>query len=385
MSQASVTQDHHGTPFPDWSNTSLSRELDALLCACTTQTLPHEFNCNSCDPNLLVVNKPRCNPQQQQNQHKPRSISTSISTRISSRRSSVSDPISPKLTPSLSFCSSPDTSPMVATSPQPTPCFTTELSNHPDLRCRWASCEKVFDTPQDLAAHVNIAHLQLPPPKEGVRTPRLRIRQQPSPEAECTPVQDPNWLSCLWDNCNRFPTPSQVPGPSVGNVFEAAKGFLACHIQQDHLGLLVSRQPIYSEPCEPMRDGQHIFPDKSPHVSTPASNPSAHCRSSPSPLASPRDNQTSIDAGSAPSQHFCRWQSCAHAGVPFDSVADLTVHITKVHVGAGNSRYHCLWEDCNRNGDSGFTSKQKILRHIQVSCVIDTFSLISSDSFCGVC
>ena len=361
-SQASITQDNQRGSFPDWSNTSLSRELDELLCACNTQTLPHEFNSKSCDPNLLLVNKPRHNAQQE-----PRSVVASASAQMSSRRSSVSDLISPKLTPSLSSCSSPVSSPVVEASPKLTPpSITSNLLHHPHLlRCRWATCERAFETPEDLAAHVNIVHLHLPLPREGVHAPGHAVHQQPSSsEAEYPSHQDPNWLSCLWDNCSQFPTPSQVPGPSVGNVFEAAKGFLACHVQQDHLGLPVSNPSTYDESREPVRDEQHPFPDK---FSAPVSGLSAHCRSFPSSRNDPRNDQSCANIGPIPSQYLCRWESCTHAGVPFGSVVDLTSHITDVHVGAGSSRYNCLWVNCNRNGDSGFTSKQKILRHIQVS------------------
>jgi uncharacterized Zn-finger protein len=71
------------------------------------------------------------------------------------------------------------------------------------------------------------------------------------------------------------------------------------------------------------------------------------------PIASQTTNDT----------HQCHWQNCAEM---FPNLDDLTTHISSHHVGSGKAQYECFWEGCTRNGENGFSSKQKICRHIQV-------------------
>lgn len=59
----------------------------------------------------------------------------------------------------------------------------------------------------------------------------------------------------------------------------------------------------------------------------------------------------------------CSWRGC---GRSFESVDDLTNHLTAKHVGSGKNHYECFWGDCERNGEKGFSSKQKVCRHLQV-------------------
>ncbi|KAJ9110472.1 hypothetical protein QFC19_001598 [Naganishia cerealis] len=73
--------------------------------------------------------------------------------------------------------------------------------------------------------------------------------------------------------------------------------------------------------------------------------------------------------------HVCRWHNCLKA---FESVEDLTEHLSEVHVGKGKTEYECLWVGCeicdqSHNGaDVGeplkgrkFTTRQKVMRHMQ--------------------
>jgi len=59
----------------------------------------------------------------------------------------------------------------------------------------------------------------------------------------------------------------------------------------------------------------------------------------------------------------CCWRECECS---FASVDDLMNHLTGEHVGAGKNHYECLWGDCERNGEKGFSSKQKVCRHLQM-------------------
>lgn len=392
INQVSISQDDGGALFPDWSNATLSRELDALLCACgNTQSLPHSFDSSSCDPRLLI-NKPRYNLSRHPLPQPPTtSIQSSISVPVSSPVSTASNLISPKMTPSVSSRSSPDPLPFVSTpSQQFAGVASAELTTPSDpsnqqycpepLICLWAACGKVFNTPQDLSTHVNRAHLHLSlSGDEGGRQISPFPQQSSVQSSSETTIQDLSMISCLWDNCNRYPTPTQVPGPSIGNVVEAAKGFLACHVQQDHLGIPISRQPAGSQPSDTMLDEELVFPDVAPCGSHILSNMSTQCRNSSSPLIDHQDPQSCTATAPDLSQYLCKWRHCTLANDTFGSAAELTAHIANVHVGVGNSRYHCLWEGCNRNGDAGFSSKQKILRHVQVSYATRVSLLTSSD------
>ncbi|KDN42823.1 hypothetical protein RSAG8_06577, partial [Rhizoctonia solani AG-8 WAC10335] len=61
--------------------------------------------------------------------------------------------------------------------------------------------------------------------------------------------------------------------------------------------------------------------------------------------------------------HACRWTGCSES---FPTCAALTDHLSSVHVGRGKASYDCHWADCNRHGEkNGFSSKQKVLRHLQ--------------------
>ncbi|KAF8582787.1 hypothetical protein K439DRAFT_1350553 [Ramaria rubella] len=226
------------------------------------------------------------------------------------------------------------------------------------LLCLWGGCGLSFDAYQDLITHVNTAHLQLTP-QYASQSQQISTHHQLTSSDDNVAAQNFATLSCLWDNCSRYPSPSQIPGPSTGNVTDAAKGLLACHVRQDHLGLPVVHQTTHTEPSlllhgeDPSRDvpSHHPHPHPTCAVAAPSDFPDQGVCSSASALTT--------------SQCFCKWDSCELAGVPFGSAAELTNHITDVHVGVGSSRYHCLWEGCNRSGGLGFSSKQKILRHVQ--------------------
>jgi hypothetical protein len=204
----------------------------------------------------------------------------------------------------------------------PPPMLPSQAPSSNAATCMWAGCKAQFRTLADLVGHVNLDHLRLA---------ALPQQQLPSPAADSS-------LSCQWNNCNDYPTTQSIPGSSSSTSFEDALGVLSEHLFQDHLGV----QPPFS----------------------PLSPPTgcAPSLTSSSSLASDTTHEAS-SASDEIENAVCRWRGC---GLTFGSTEELTTHITSVHVGAGRARYECHWQDCSRNEDKGFSSKQKICRHLQV-------------------
>ena len=207
----------------------------------------------------------------------------------------------------------------------------------PGLVCMWANCGVTFATMNELVGHVNLQHLRLPSTGGALHQP-----VSPSIQA---PRNDPSSLSCLWADCQVYPTPSSVPGPSVGNQTDNALGVLASHLLQDHLGLPT---PASGSASDAASSNQDASPRSTANISPPVSCP---------PTPAPEHDC------SAPQAHVCRWTGC---GEGFASCDALTAHINASHVGSGKAHYDCYWEGCSRHGDNGFASKQKICRHLQV-------------------
>ena len=158
--------------------------------------------------------------------------------------------------------------------------------------------------------------------------------------------------SCRWADCEQYASPGSLPGPSTGNQHDAI-GILTHHLLQDHLRFPAN----ISIPSEHKLHADQITFIES--TSTPSVSPPSLAEET---LAdSPHD---------CSGTHHCRWKSCTAV---FHDCDELTTHITAVHVGAGKAQYHCLWENCNRNGERGFSSKQKLCRHVQV-CANDITS-----------
>ncbi|KAF8315324.1 hypothetical protein DL93DRAFT_2048269, partial [Clavulina sp. PMI_390] len=58
----------------------------------------------------------------------------------------------------------------------------------------------------------------------------------------------------------------------------------------------------------------------------------------------------------------CLWGECSHSAPDAEA---LTAHIASTHIGSGQSTYDCHWNGCDRQGEKAFTSKQKVMRHLQ--------------------
>lgn len=308
----SYVQESCNQPF-EWDSS-----LNALLCACSEQeaSIPDvsgrhfkpsnnypQRHPDTVHPNLLPLNSPR-----------PFSPTISPPPRIQD--------FPPPLNASRSLTSPPDSV----------------------LNCMWGTCRATFSSLSELVGHVNVHHLRLP--SQSVPTHTL-FDEPPRPPQSQQQESAFGSLSCLWENCNMYPSINPVPGPSSRNQVDSALDILANHLLQDHLGFSTRAPVLVGSSNAPLME-----PDQLPCIPTPAPSPS------PSLLPFPN-----LPPHECSGTHVCKWKSCDQL---FSSCEELTDHITAVHVGAGKARYECFWGDCPRHGDHGFASKQKICRHLQV-------------------
>lgn len=207
------------------------------------------------------------------------------------------------------------------------------------LACMWGNCLARFASLPELVGHVNLEHLRLPP----VQTPA-----SVSSDAVSESQSGSSRPSCLWGNCTEFSTPESTSTSSSGDAVDGFLSILANHLLQDHLGhfpaTLSEDSPLTSLTSQSKANQQNLDETSS----------ASGAERSISPLSSPSHQCTGT--------HMCNWKSC---GQSFTTCSDLTSHLTAVHVGGGKAHYECFWEGCNRNGSNGFSSKQKISRHLQ--------------------
>ncbi|KAI0091720.1 hypothetical protein BDY19DRAFT_885717 [Irpex rosettiformis] len=268
-------------------------------------------------------------------------------------------------------------------------------------RCMWSDCGATFTTMSDLVGHVNLQHLRLPPVDATSQQTQTHqsfaqafTQGQEINNQNSNAQMDPASLACLWADCRVYPTPASIPGPSMGDQTNNIIGILASHLMQDHLGLTTANSPgrmpsstsssatpttIDSSVSSSNSTQSHALPTPTPTptpISTQSRSNSRTRSSSPSPThsqsiptPSPPTPAPEHDCTS-PSAHVCRWRGC---GETFSSCDALTAHITGTHVGGGKAHYECSWEGCRRNSEGvegkeglgGFSSKQKICRHLQ--------------------
>lgn len=262
------------------------------------------------------------------------------------------------------------TSPMHQGQPSPAPTM---------YKCMWGNCQSSFTSLSELVGHVNLQHLRLPSSTIHEAHQQQQLQQQQAsttvfgtgsqigPGSGGIPgLPNVDALSCLWADCQVYPTPQTIPGPSRGNALDSALDILASHLMQDHLGLPTgTRSP---------RTISQTLRSASDHQVVPVAEPKPHPASALPAIGGVQAQQGSLVPLVAPptpipehdcltSAHVCKWTGC---GQSFASCDALTAHIAAVHVGGGKAHYECFWEGCNRNGENGFASKQKISRHLQV-------------------
>lgn len=268
--------------------------------------------------------------------------------------------------------------------------------------CMWANCHSVFESLQDLVAHVNVQHLQTVSASLSSNS-QLGLSQDPASSLHqpASALNSTVFPSCHWRDCHVYPTVEDVPSSS-DRPFDAALGVLAAHLWEYHLGL-PSPPPQFAFPSAnttliPENTDDFIRSSSLDNV-TPKVQASAvevEMMDMPSSVPLPSAARevdpvvagaiTSSEPGSAPSRehdtgitrdkdsyyqghdcsatdHPCKWLDCQGR---FATCEALMTHITAEHVGSGKNHYGCFWDGCGRNGEKGFKSKQKICRHLQV-------------------
>jgi hypothetical protein len=237
--------------------------------------------------------------------------------------------------------------------------------------CLWNGCHSVFSSLPELISHVNLSHLSVysSEPPEPLLAPSSYVRLNSNNLG----------LSCQWDNCHEY---SAVVNPSGDPAFDAALNSLTGHLLHDHFGLQGAPEEhnavtmdasitnaIVSVP-EPasghnveMRDEGQSFQSK--HQSIPLGESAKQSHSNTwhgihetLPIAGDK-----IPSFEMNGPEKCQWGGCE---LSFATIDDLMNHLTVEHVGSGKNHYECFWKGCERSGKNGFTSKQKVCRHLQV-------------------
>lgn len=242
-----------------------------------------------------------------------------------------------------------------------------------DHTCLWNSCRSSFSSLAELVSHVNVSHLN------------VNLFEPPDPFASSPSCvrfsSEALGLSCQWDNCHEYSS-APVP-PSGGLTFDNALNSLTGHLLHDHLGLQgasTSHNAVISDNAsiastilpiqepEPDRDVEmrdreqdsHSQADEQQNVPSNRNVKSRDvAKADEHPLSAEDETPNSILDGT----ERCCWGEC---GLSFASVDDLMNHLTIDHVGSGKNHYECFWSGCERSGEKGFSSKQKVCRHLQV-------------------
>ncbi|THH16640.1 hypothetical protein EW146_g4043 [Bondarzewia mesenterica] len=220
------------------------------------------------------------------------------------------------------------------------------------MTCMWNDCHASFSQLSELVDHVNSQHLRIPTDAQSIGT-------SSSSTVESNQSSGAG-LSCRWNDCHDYPSAQAIPGSSSGTSLDEALGVLVNHLLHDHLGL---QQPLPPARMSPSSLLQNYFQEQSAAQNHLPTSPKTSHPSLPvapvSALHSPHADECEVCASAT---HACHWVNCKAV---FDTVDELTAHINASHVGSGRAHYDCYWEGCPRNGEKGFSSKQKICRHVQ--------------------
>jgi len=266
----------------------------------------------------------------------------------------------------------------------------------PGHTCLWNGCHSTFSSLDELISHVNISHLrahssQLPEPVASLSS-YLRL----SPEVLGLP--------CRWDNCHGYSSTSANSSSDL--ALDDALNSLAGHLLHDHLGLhgepggghnatttdpttsladviLPIPSPDPGQDVE-MRDEEQLSDNKQQIITSGGNakqdDTNKETNEQPAPSTTAKDQTPPAEMGGSGK---CCWRGCERS---FSSVDDLMNHLTAEHVGSGKNHYECFWRDCERNGGKGFSSKQKVCRHLQVrvSSCVTTIQLDDDDGIVHV-
>ncbi|KAF8273164.1 hypothetical protein EI94DRAFT_55075 [Lactarius quietus] len=244
---------------------------------------------------------------------------------------------------------------------------------HAEHTCLWNGCRSSFPSLAELVSHVNFSHLS------------ANLSEHPDPfttSSSCVRfTSEALGLSCQWDNCHEY---SSAPvAPSGELTFDTALNSLTGHLLHDHLGLhgaLANQNAVTTDGAttilpiqepEPDRDAemrdreQNSQPQTDKQQNVPSDSSLKQCDVAKEHMA---DERPPTGEGKTPSPILdgtekCLWGEC---GLSFASVDDLMNHLTNDHVGSGKNHYECFWSNCERSGEKGFSSKQKVCRHLQM-------------------
>ncbi|EJD07415.1 uncharacterized protein FOMMEDRAFT_137738 [Fomitiporia mediterranea MF3/22] len=259
-----------------------------------------------------------------------------------------------------------------------------QQTSNEEFACRWLNCNASFGTLNELVGHVNLTHLR----PTGSSSPPRPAKKLCLDTA--TAAQELFPLSCHWDDCHIYPDSSLLTGPSSGLQPEIAFDLLSTHFIHDHLGLSVPPQVLpqlfhqdaafsstlpnsnSTQSTEHATQMNNIISLAPNDVPTSGNNSQlgkaiapvepSYATPEPSPPPSNTDTSQTTPHDCATSSHICHWLNC---NLSFPTCASLTSHLASAHVGNGKGRYDCFWGECGRSGEQGFTSKQKIMRHLQ--------------------
>ncbi|KAG0709239.1 hypothetical protein DFH29DRAFT_887184 [Suillus ampliporus] len=231
-------------------------------------------------------------------------------------------------------------------------------SSPPMFSCMWANCKAAFPSITELVGHVNLDHLRFP-----------NLTMESAPQQICSDVSrnqqfDFNALSCHWGDCVMYPCPESIPSSSTTAFPDTVLDVLTTHLMQDHLGI---NYPFLQSTTVGTAPPPNTSPTYVQNItrSSPKALPDTRSESSTDTSSDPslRHNSYSPDSPSTDyATKACKWIGCTQT---FSSPDDLTTHILSAHIGSGKAHYECCWEGCPRNGNQGFSSKQKVARHMQ--------------------
>lgn len=253
---------------------------------------------------------------------------------------------------------------------------------HHPFRCKWNDCHMSFLSLPELTNHVNAQHLHTSlSDSSSVHQPSNPFGFSPAFQSTSQPYNLQNNM-CQWNECPGFSVPPIPSGASESQAVNAAAEIVAHHVLNDHLGMdhnsvtqalnylmsiphdcplarysKSSQQQQQQPPQPPPPSVQQEFVQKALSPS-PSSPPLSN-------IGLDVDHEAECDECTTGS-HRCHWKDCIETYTTVDALTD---HITATHVGGGKAHYECFWNNCPRNGEKGFSSKQKICRHIQVRWV----------------
>ena len=248
---------------------------------------------------------------------------------------------------------------------------------HAEHTCLWNGCRSSFSSLAELVSHVNLSHLSV----------NLSEHSDPfAPSSSCIRFSsEALGLSCQWDNCHEYSS-----APSGGLAFDTALNSLTGHLLHDHLGLQGAPRSHNAVTADDATIASTISPIQDPDVEMQDRDQHSHPQSDKQDVPSNRNvkqcdvaeklskDERSLSAEDKRSSSVldgtekCCWGEC---GLWFASVDDLMSHLTTDHVGSGKNHYECFWSNCERSGKKGFSSKQKVCRHLQVRICLRVFRL----------